>query len=132
MATAAATIRAANTTPLALLQLRIRSLVHASDPDESPFITSVAVRVVSGLSPATTPCFLSSFRAIHFSRSRGSIPSSSIFRRFRGDEESQIYVRTFRRWGGGQKKRVREAWCTASFEVVFGGVRALPPKKRTR
>jgi len=84
IATAAATISAANNTPFAWHKFRIRSFVHARDPEDSPTTTRVAVRLdVAGFSPATVPCFLSSFRAIHFSRSRGSIPSSSICSRKR-------------------------------------------------
>ena len=81
--TATATIHAANTIPFAFLQRSARSFSHATDPAESPRRTTVAVRLVGTIffcpvpPPATSCCFFSSFRAIHFSRSRGSIPKSS-------------------------------------------------------
>lgn len=81
--TVAATIHAANTRPFAFLQRSARSFSHATDPAESPSRTTVAARLVGTIffcpvpPPATSCCcFFSSLRAIHFSRSRGSIPKS--------------------------------------------------------
>lgn len=80
---AIATIHAANKSPFAFLHRLARSFNHATDPADSPRSTTVAARLVGTTClcplPAATSCccFFCSFRATHFSSSRGSIPKSS-------------------------------------------------------